>query len=231
MDSEKCSLLRHRETLSGVSLAWALALGVLLAPPGPVRAQADEDAEADSVAALERFVASVGSLSARYTQELWTADQRLLETESGVFLLERPRRFVWHTQMPIEYSVISDGETLWMYDVELEQVTRSALGELSAANPAMLLSGGQAIDENFDVTDSFKLDGLDWVKLVPKSTGDFSSVLVAFEGGAPRELELVDGLDQTTRIQFMDVELDPQLDPEQFEFDPPRGVHVIGGRR
>ena len=235
MDSEKCSLRRLRETTDRQRLASAayLALALLLALPHPARSQADAaadsaDAGVDSAAALERFVASVDSLSARYTQELWTADQRLLETEAGLFLLDRPDRFVWHTQSPIEYSVISDGETLWMYDVELEQVTRSPLADLSAANPAMLLAGGQAIEENFEIIDRFTLDGLDWVKLLPKGAGDFSSVLVAFADGAPRELELVDGLNQTTRIQFTDVAVDPVLDPGQFEFEPPRGVNVIG---
>ena len=44
----------------------------------------------------------------------------------------------------------------------------------------------------------------------------------------PQWLEMVDSLDQTTRIAFSHVELNPDLDPALFEFTPPPGVDVIG---
>lgn len=231
MDSGKCLLRLRREK---IELGWA-ALVLLLAPLGGVSAQTDDlpgdsdtAASVGSVAVLEHFVETVDSLSATFTQELWSSDQRLLETESGEFLLKRPNRFVWHSLTPVEYLVVSDGETLWMYDVELEQVTRTPLAELSAANPALLLSGDRSVGERFD-TEGFRLDGRDWVRLVPKGgAGDFSSVLVAFDAGLPSELELVDGLDQTTRILFSDIAVDPEIDPDNFEFEPPPGTSVLG---
>ena len=53
----------------------------------------------------------------------------------------------------------------------------------------------------------------------------------SFDEGLPREIELVDGLNQTTRIEFTEIDVDPDLDAGRFDFVPPRGVSVIGGEQ
>jgi outer membrane lipoprotein carrier protein len=98
------------------------------------------------------------------------------------------------------------------------------------SSPAMLLSGDRSVRDDFDVVDTYTLDGLDWVKLAPKTAGaDFMSVLIGFSGAAPQRIELVDGLNQVTRIEFVDLAVNPVLDDAVFEFEPPPGVDVIGG--
>jgi len=93
----------------------------------------------------------------------------------------------------------------------------------------MLLSGDRGFRDGFDVVQTYKLDGLDWIKLKPKSGGaDFSSVLIGFAGNAPQRLELVDGLNQVTRIELMDLTVNPDVADATFEFTPPPGVDVIG---
>lgn len=179
--------------------------------------------------ALDDFLDNVQTLNAQFSQEIWTAEQELLESAVGTMALARPDRFYWHYETPVETIVVADGEALWMYDVELEQVSVTPLDEIAAANPALLLSGGEDLRERFEVERSYRMDDQDWVELVPKAAGgDFSSVLIAFRDGLPRQLELVDGLDQTTRIVFEDVEVNVAVDESLFEFEPPPGADVIG---
>lgn len=192
-------------------------------------AQPASSASEASVAALDRFLADVASLRADFSQELWNADDQLIETAEGTLALARPNRFLWSYAAPIEQRVVADGAQLWMYDVELAQVTVAPLDGSTPSSPAMLLSGDRAVREAFAVEDAYRADGLDWVKLTPKAAGtDFRSVLIGFDGAAPQRLELVDGLNQVTRITFANVELNPDLDPATFEFEPPPGVDVIG---
>ena len=116
-----------------------------------------------------------------------------------------------------------------MYDVDLAQVTVSPLDDTVGSSPAMLLSGDRDVREEFDVVETFMRDGLEWVKLVPKTgAADFRSVTIGFEGTAPRRLELVDGLNQVTRIALANVVVNPELADSVFEFTPPAGVDVIG---
>ena len=125
--------------------------------------------------------------------------------------------------------VVADGENLWIYDVELAQATVSPLDEPVAATPAMLLSGDQAVREGFDILESFRADEIEWVRLAPKLEGtDFRAVLIGFRGGSLASLELVDGLDQVTEIQFSSVEVNPPIADDVFDFEPPDDVDVIG---
>jgi outer membrane lipoprotein carrier protein len=67
--------------------------------------------------------------------------------------------------------------------------------------------------------------------LAPKSRDtDFREVLIAFRSGVLARLRLLDSLDQVTSIEFVDVELNPDLDDGMFEFSAPPDVDIIGGR-
>jgi chaperone LolA len=225
MDFVKCLLRRLR-----VSIERALTAVILTAVAAGAAAQSSgSDDTAKGFATLETFLGGVRSLTADFTQELYSADKRLLETETGTFSLERPNRFRWSYVEPSELLVVADGEKLWMYDVELAQVTVAPLDESAASSPAMLLSGDRAIRETFNVVRTYTLDGVDWVKLAPKAdASDFVSLLIGFRGNAPQQIELVDGLNQVTRIQFANVVVNPKLAATVFQFAPPPGVDVIG---
>lgn len=181
-------------------------------------------------ATLDAFLSGVHTLTADFKQELWTADQRLLQTETGTLSLRRPNRFRWIYAQPTQLTVVADGKQLWIYDVELAQVTVAPLDSTVESTPAMLLSGDRSVRDGFNVVQTYKADGLDWIKLVPKKGGgDFSSVRIGFKGEAPQRLELVDGLNQVTRIELENLAVNPDVADSTFEFKPPAGVDVIGG--
>lgn len=210
------------------AFAWTL---LVLALPAAASAQDQVDTTAaPGSAALDRFLDEVDTFTAEFEQELWSSDQRLLETASGTLSIKRPNRFVWRYEAPIEQLVVADGERLWMFDVDLDQATVTPLESGEAASPAMLLSGEQGIRDSFDIVEEFARDGQDWIRLSPKPGGaDFQSVLIGFRDGLPMELEFVDGLDQVTSIVFSGVAVNTELSDALFEFDPPAGVDVIGG--
>ena len=93
----------------------------------------------------------------------------------------------------------------------------------------MLLSGDEAVREGFDVLESFTAEGIEWVRLAPRLNGtDFSNVLIGFRAGLLDSLELLDGLDQVTEIEFDEVEVNPEISNDSFRFSPPEDVDVIG---
>jgi chaperone LolA len=182
----------------------------------------------DGLATLEAFLGGVQTLTADFKQELWTADQRQLQTDTGSLKLKRPNRFRWTYAAPAELTIVADGEKLWIYDVELAQVTVAPFDDTVGASPAMLLSGDRNVREDFEVVQTFALDGLDWIKLEPTRTSDFSSVAIGFFGQEPRRLELVDGLGQVTRIELDNIVVNPEIADDVFELDVPAGVEVTG---
>ncbi len=221
---EKCLHRLHRriERLALVALACGVSSGVAQqADPVPARPPMP--------AVLESFLEHVDTLSASFDQELWSSDQRLIELSKGTFSLKRPNRFRWSYIEPIETLIVTDGATLWMYDVDIAQVTRADLDEDAPASPAMLLSGDKAVRDSFDIVDTDQRDGVTWISLAPNFSGsEFSVVRLGFDGDMLSGMELVNGLDQTTSIHFTDVQVNTDLDDGLFEFDVPPGVSVLG---
>ena len=224
MDSEKCWRRHLRKLTKHVLLLVAFAAQSTHAQP------TDDTTVARGFATLDAFLDGVRSLTADFEQEILNADQQLVQTDKGSLSLKRPNRFRWNYVDPTELVVAANGKQLWIYDVELEQVTVAPFDDTLGSSPAMLLSGDRNVREEFEVVNSYTDDGLDWVKLAPRgSNSDFSSVLIAFSGTAPQRLELVDGLSNVTRIAFDKVDLNPELADELFELDVPEGVKVLGG--
>ncbi len=241
MDHAKFWPRRHRPTteltvcgLLVCALVAAPVVGQKALPEVEEVVTHDDQASEQPPAALSHFLETVGSFRARFVQELWSDDQRLIEVAEGDVELLRPGRFRWHYEEPYEQFVIADGETLWMYDVDISQVTRSPLDANSAGNPGALLTGDSSVMDSFAVVDSDSDAEETWIVLAPRAVqSDYSSVRVAFAGeeadGILQELEFVDGLNQTTVIRFLDAEVNPEIGPERFEFEVPADVHVLGG--
>lgn len=178
---------------------------------------------------LDHFFNEVETYSARFQQVVLDEGFNPIEESSGRVLIKRPGRFRWDYEPPNEHRIISNGEKVWIYDVELDQVTVRSLKQALGGTPAALLAGGSEINEDFDVTDLGQVNGpLYWVRLVPKSEDvGFEDIRIGFENGRLRVMELIDGLEQTTRITMTDGEENRSIAASQFQFTPPDGVDVI----
>lgn len=178
---------------------------------------------------LNHFFNDVRTYSARFQQVVLDEDFNPIEESSGKFLLKRPGRFLWDYEPPSEHKIISDGDKVWIYDVELEQVTVRSLKEAVGKTPAGLLAGGADIDKEFEVSDLGEVNGpLHWVRMVPRAKDvGFEDIRIGFDDGRLRVMELVDGLGQTTRITMTDATENQSIPDERFDFTPPDGVDVI----
>lgn len=178
---------------------------------------------------LNHFFNEVETYSARFQQIVLDEEFNPIEESSGRVLIKRPGRFRWDYEPPNEHRIISNGEKVWIYDVELDQVTVRSLKQALGGTPAALLAGGSKIDEDFEVTDLGQVNGpLYWVRLVPRSDDvGFEDIRIGFENGRLRVMELIDGLEQTTRITMSDGEENRSIAASQFQFTPPDGVDVI----
>ncbi len=184
----------------------------------------------DAMAALrvENFLGQLTSLRAEFRQTVTDADGRVLERAEGSVVLARPGRFRWDYRVP-EQLIISDGVTVWLYDIELEQVSIRAAGDALAGTPAMLLAGEGDLNDEFEITDAGQQDGLDWSRLTPRRPdGDFREVRLGFAGRELRRMTFIDRLGQTTELELLEVVRNPRFDPSLFRFEPPPGVDVVG---
>ena len=185
-------------------------------------------ARADAVDTLRGFVRDVKSGRAAFTQTVSSPDGVKKKTSSGSFEFARPNRFRFAYTKPFEQLIVADGQKVWLYDADLNQVTVRALDQALGATPAALLAGG-ALDRDFTLTPLPARDGLDWVQAVPKAReGSVAQLRVGFRGPELVALEIVDAFGQRSLLQFSAVEQGVALPAERFRFTPPPGADVIG---
>ncbi len=205
--------------------------GLLVLAGTPVRA--------DSLDVLARFLKGVSSGRAEFTQVV-TAPTRngqpgRVRTSKGSFAFARPNRFRFIYGKPFEQTIVADGQTLWMFDVDLNQVTARKQAEVLGSTPAALIAASPdlaAVRAEYDLQAQPDQDGLQWVLAKPKARdGQLQSVRIGLRGDiAPPTLVVLDILDnfgQRSELRFDDFEANPSLPESTFVFKPPTGADLI----
>lgn len=179
---------------------------------------------------LRAFYDQTHAMTADFHQVVTDSKGRKVQEVNGKMLIKRPNQFRWDYHQPFAQEIVSDGKQVWLYDVELEQVTVNAISKALSSSPAALLSGDADVDKNFILRDFNKPDGLAWVSVVPKSndTG-FNKIELAFNAqNLLQEMQLEDSFGQFTTIKFGHQIQNPQIKNETFSFKVPKGVDVVG---
>lgn len=189
-----------------------------------VQAHADEA----SAQRLSGLLSKAQTMSARFSQLTLDGSGTRLQETAGQLALKRPGLFRWHTDAPQEQLLISNGEKIWLYDPDLEQVTIQKLDQRLTQTPALLLSGDTSkIGESFDITSKDGGNMVDFI-LKPKSKDTlFDNLRISFRSGVVNDMQLIDSVGQRTNILFFDVKMNTPIDAKQFVFDVPKGVDVI----
>ena len=176
-----------------------------------------------------QFVDDVSTFSASFEQALIDASGEVLERTTGTLEISRPGQFRWSYVEPYEQWLIADGMNIWSYDVDLAQVTVKPQVQALANTPALLLGGSQDALEQFDYEGSYEESVTTWVKLVPKNTeSGFMRVELGFVSETLNRMVFFDNLEQTTLVQFDEIEVNSEIDPTRFEFTIPDDVDVVG---
>lgn len=212
----------------GGSLVLAVAMWSLALP-----------AQADSVDLLAQFMKQARSGRADFTQVV-TSPSRAgqtprAKTSSGRFEFQRPGKFRFDYRKPFVQTLVADGQTLWLHDVDLNQVTARAQSQVLGSTPAALLTGAsdlQALKNDFQFTPEPDQGGLQWVRATPQSPdGQIRSVMVGLRavpsGPELAVLDVQDSLGQRSLLTFTGFELNPVLPASAFVFKAPAGVDVI----
>jgi outer membrane lipoprotein carrier protein len=196
---------------------------------------------ASSLDTLETFLKSTKSGRADFTQVVTPpakAGQTTVrsKTSTGQFSFVRPTRFRFDYVKPFPQVIVADGQTLWLYDADLEQVTARKLAQALGSTPAALVATASdlnALQKEFSLEAQADSDGLQWVQATPKNReSTIQSVRIGLRSDgllvSLGKLEIFDAMGQRSVLSFERFEVNPMnLGPAQFNFVPPRGVSVI----
>ncbi|VVE14427.1 membrane protein [Pandoraea horticolens] len=191
-------------------------------------------AYASGTAQLKAFAAQVKSARGEFEQKQVKGQQdggmKVTNSASGMFEFSRPGRFIWRYVKPYDQLLQADGETLYIYDKDLNQVTERKLGTSLGASPAAILFGSNDIEKNFTLKDAGVKNGIDWVELKPKSQDtQFQRVGIGFRDGNLAAMELYDAFGNVTLLTFDKIQKNPPMPADNFKFTMPKGADLIKG--
>jgi outer membrane lipoprotein carrier protein len=185
-------------------------------------------------AAIERFKTfAKGTQTARGTfeQKVYDRDRRVTQESKGSFVFNRPGKFRWVYDKPVDQVIVGDGERVWIYDRGLAQVTVRKLARALGSTPAALLAGSTDVEAAFDLGEAGAKDGLEWLEAKPKDReAGFERIRMGFNAAGLQAMELTDNFGQTTLLRFTALQANAKVDPKEFRFEPPKGADVLGDK-
>ena len=196
-------------------------------------------AQADGVDLLAQFIKQARSGRAQFTQVVTSPSKAgqlpRSKTSSGSFEFQRPGKFRFDYRKPFVQTLVADGQTLWLHDVELNQVTARKQSQVLGSTPVALLTAAsdlQALKADFLFTPEPERDALQWVRATPQAPdGQIRAVMVGLRSSAAGPelavLDVQDNLGQRSVLTFTGFEINPPLPVSTFAFKVPAGVDVI----
>lgn len=217
MASVKCWCLDEKSNIMKIVLSLILALFCSATL-----------AATDSATALSELLGRYKTYQANFTQATYYANNMRPQKSSGRLYMQRPGKFRWEVDRPMKQIIIANGSTLWIYDIELQQVTKQHISMDKGGNPAALLSGDVGkLMKNYKVS-SVIFEGKNWYQLIPRSKdSSFVKVLMFFKNNQLVSIRVKNNLSQISDFYFSKITLNKELSPLLFNFKPPPGVDVL----
>jgi outer membrane lipoprotein carrier protein len=181
---------------------------------------------------LNAFTKGLKGLDGQFAQQVFDAKGKLKESSSGKVALSAPRLFRWEYMKPYPQLIVADGKTVWVYDPDLQQVTKRPQGVEEQNSPLAALIDPGKLDAQFGVKEDGTANGLDWLVLTPKGNAaeaSFRSARLGLTKAGLVKMQVVDALGQRTEINFSGWKRNPAFSANTFRYTPPKGVDVIGG--
>ena len=169
------------------------------------------------------------SLSADFKQYEVDPSQRMSEVSTGKMWLNAPNQFKWEYFEPAPQLIVANGQKVWIYDEDLDQVTIKQ--QDSTKNPIYVLLNKESTETNYTVEnweEGNKQAGIDWISLTPKVAGDeIKQVWLGIAGNELKVLKLKNQLDNIVIFEFSNIVKNPELSVGFFTFLPPEGIDII----
>ena len=150
---------------------------------------------------------------------------------SGLATFKMPGKMNWEYHTPDNKKFISDSETVWFYEPQVNQVT---VGELKKSFdtevPAMFMLGIGKISETFNLLSGCDTTAGRLLVMSPKNQASSLktlSLLVSKSTYVPIGARMTDVSDTINEFLFKDLVIDKEIVDSSFVFVPPSDSDII----
>ncbi len=188
----------------------------------------------NDVEKFSKIVSGMRTYQADFEQTVRDESGKKIDFSSGTITIQRPAHFRWEVKKEFPQLIVADGDYLWTYDIDLEQVTIQNQSAVMTNSPLMLLTSSiEELRAAFDFTlinTSGQPDSSLFILKPLSEEGAFDSVKVLVKKGKITELLMTDTLGQSTSVKFSAVKINQKINVALFRVDIPEGVDVVDSR-
>jgi outer membrane lipoprotein carrier protein len=170
------------------------------------------------------------SFSAEFEQTSVLSALDITETASGRAWFSHPGKMKWQYLVPERHDIITNGDTLWIYRPDENQVmTGDAAPFFASGAGGSFLSDISQLRNNFTTTVIETTD--QWVELQLDTSPDNQDIrsvriLVTRDDFQILAVTTVNTVGDITRFELSDIQF-LELPDNWFEFEVPPGTHII----
>jgi outer membrane lipoprotein carrier protein len=208
----------------------AFCLFIAAAMGTPVRAA--ESAGADAIVErLQRNYDATNDFVADFQQEteVKTLDRKL--KTSGKLSFKRPGKMLWRYDTPKDQFVLADGQHLYFYQPEQNQIIKSPLKNAFRTDiPLSFLLGLGNLKKDFNASLKATEDNQHILRLEPKGeAGGYSDILMGVSKATSDILwvSVRDGAGNVTTIRFSDMRKGTGIKESLFQLQIPEGADIV----
>ncbi len=209
--------MRRRSRLASFLLLMPIAGGILADCEGPSAGQS-----------LVNLLQGIDSLQATFRQD---DESRQSTPQTGKLWVRRPDLFRVESGPPLSQTIVSDGNSLWIHDRDLEQVIIRHLDKHAGDIPVLILAGDPArFTAQFEVACFEEEVAQHFVLHNREEQALITTIALWFKQGLPTRIAFDDKTNARTTIEFSQVSALTGEDNERFAFVPPDAVDIIDDR-
>jgi outer membrane lipoprotein carrier protein len=178
---------------------------------------------------LQRHYRDTNSFSAKFSEEIAVVGAPKRKRQ-GTVSFRKPGRMRWEFAAPEVQTIVSDGETLYSYDPDLNQVVETPLKQaLKSSSATSFLLGIGNINRDFKAAFANPATPTGLVDLILDAKAGGYKIEVGLDPKTYNliALTLTDQLGDMTKIDFSDVHDNVELPDSIFAFKVPAGADVV----
>ena len=185
-------------------------------------------AQEGPIGELDLLLQDITTISADILQLIIESDGGVLEETEIKMLLKRPDRLYWETVSPFQELIVTNGEILWNYQPDLEQVTIEDWDSDDSELAAQLLNGRTETLSNDYYVAMINAEDSKSFELSPKmSDSIYELVTVSFIDDVLDMIHLDGRNGEQTVWQFNNLVMNSLIENNSFEFEVPDGIEVV----
>jgi len=180
---------------------------------------------------INDYLSGINTLKAEFKQTIYSSSKEAIDYSEGLIWLKKPEQILWEFQRPNIKKIIVDGESVSIYDANLNQLLIVPYTDQYQSSLASILINNDNLEVFYEIQTKINDDGFYLITLFQKKDDSlFTKIEISISEMLIHTIKLWDSSGQSIAIVLENIEMNISLPDSSFKFMPPKGVDIIDQR-